>query len=89
MASLFYIYGKDDLDLKWEIKSGDVKFIIEKYIKKPSFQRGWGRRTYTSGGSSDSLDIRIIISPVLLGEPVKHLRAEALTSRAELALEVR
>lgn len=39
MAELFYIYGKDDLDLKWEIKSRDVKFIIEKSIKKPFFRR--------------------------------------------------
>jgi len=39
---LFYIYGKDDLDLKWEIKSKDVKFIIEKCIKKLYFRRSSG-----------------------------------------------
>lgn len=49
MAELFYAYGKDDLDLKWEIKSGDVKFIIEKSTKKPFFRRSSGEGAHGAG----------------------------------------
>lgn len=64
MAELFYIYGKDDLDLKWEIKSGDVKFITEKSIKKPFFRRSGGEGEHGAGMVVPSASEHLLSFPV-------------------------